>query len=70
MSPLNRNDRLKILNGLPSAFDDLLPNSLAVHLAKLWVVSSFSYFKYCHYVEFCYRIFHHCTRSCSHVAQT
>ena len=39
LSPLNRNDRLKILIGLPSAFDDLLPNSLAVHLAKLWVVS-------------------------------
>lgn len=37
MTPLNRNERLKVLKNLPSNFDDLLPNSTAVSLAKLWM---------------------------------
>ncbi len=36
---LNRNHRLRILANLPASFDELLPNNLALPLAKLWMVS-------------------------------
>ena len=32
MTPLDRNERLKVLKTLPSNFDDLLPNSTAVYI--------------------------------------
>ena len=38
-STLNRNEKLKVLKFLLESFDDLLPNNVAVPLAKLWVVS-------------------------------
>ncbi len=34
---LNRNERLKMFKSLPEYFDELLPNNVAVLLAKLWV---------------------------------
>ena len=36
---VNRNEKFKVLKFLPESFDDLLPNNVAVPLAKLWVVS-------------------------------
>lgn len=39
MTTLNRNDRLKVMSGLPSSFDKLLPSEVSGHLAKLWLVS-------------------------------
>ena len=39
MTTINRNDRLKVLKSMPAIFDDLLPSTTAVPLAKLWMVS-------------------------------
>ena len=38
-TPLNRNERLKVLQSLPQYFDELLSDELAGPLAKLWGVS-------------------------------
>ena len=38
MTALNRNERLKILKNFPVLFDKILPQNVAVPLAKLWVV--------------------------------
>ena len=39
MTTLNRNERRKVLRGLPVTFDELLPPELSARLAKLWLVN-------------------------------
>ena len=39
MTTLNRNRRLKVISGLPTSFDKLLPEELSSRLAQLWLVS-------------------------------
>lgn len=40
MTTLNRNERLRVLRGLPSSFDKLLPSEVSCRLAKLWLVGA------------------------------
>ena len=39
LTPLNRNEKMKVLKNLPEFFDELLEAEQSAQLAKLWIVS-------------------------------